>query len=81
MQRKSVEKTRDRQPALLEEGEKGRSAIITGDGRPVATSVPKGRRGATVDQQSLMPLQGTGRGLWGKNSIRTLRELREEWSR
>ena len=32
-------------------------------------------------QKSLMPLKGTGRGLWGKNSSRTIRALRDEWSR
>jgi hypothetical protein len=34
-----------------------------------------------IGQQSLMPLRGSGRGLWGENSARTLDELREEWSR
>ena len=37
--------------------------------------------GAVMTQQPLIPLAGTGRGLWGKNSVRTLRGLRNEWSR
>lgn len=32
-------------------------------------------------QQSILALQGTGRGLWGRSSTRTIRKLRGEWDR
>lgn len=32
-------------------------------------------------QQPLLPLKGSGTGLWGKDSARTLRHLRDEWNR
>jgi len=37
--------------------------------------------GAAMRQQPLTPLAGSGRGLCGKSSTRTLRKLRDEWSR
>ena len=32
-------------------------------------------------QKSLVALAGSGKGLWGRHSTRTLRRLREEWDR
>ena len=32
-------------------------------------------------QKSLAALAGSGKGLWGKNSARTLRRLPDEWNR
>ena len=58
-----------------------RSTIITRHGRPVAALVPIEAYGAATRQQPLMPAAGSGRGLWGKNSTRALRKLRDEWSR
>jgi hypothetical protein len=43
--------------------------------------VPIEAYGSAVRQQSLMPLAGSGRGLWGKNSSSTVRKLRDEWGR
>jgi len=80
--RKGAEEARNQLPDLLAAAERGRSTVITKHGRPVAAIVPMedfadiGRR-----QQSLLPLRGSGRGLWGKDSVRTLRDLRDEWSR
>jgi len=79
--RKGAEEARNQLPDLLEAAEKGRSTIITRHGRPVAALVPIDAYGAAVRQQPLMPVAGSGRGLWGKNSTRTLRKLRDEWSR
>lgn len=39
------------------------------------------KRPRAGQQQSLLPLEGSGRGLWGKDSARTVRRLRDEWSR
>ena len=79
---KGAEQARNQLPELLDAAEDGRSTIITRHGRPVAALVPIGALdGAERLQQSLLPVAGSGRGLWGKHSTRTLRRLRDEWSR
>lgn len=79
--RKGAEEARAQLPALLEAAEKGRSTIITRHGRAVAALVPVADYSAIERQQPLLPLAGSGRGLWGKSSARTLRRLRDEWGR
>jgi prevent-host-death family protein len=81
MRRKGAGETRNRLPDLLKMAEKGRSTILTRHGRPVAALVPIEAYGAAVRQQPLMPMEGSGRGLWGKDRARTIRRLRDEWSR
>ncbi|HEY2185848.1 MAG TPA: type II toxin-antitoxin system Phd/YefM family antitoxin [Xanthobacteraceae bacterium] len=81
MLRKGAEEARNELPDLLDAAEKGRSTIITRHGRPVAALVPIDAYSAAVRQPSLLPLRGSGRGLWGKNSTDTIRKLRDEWSR
>lgn len=78
---KGAEAARNELPDLLQAAEGGRTTIITRRGRPVAALMPiEAYRGA-APQQSLLGLEGSGRGLWGENSSRTLRKLRDEWSR
>ena len=79
--RKGAEEARNQLPALLEAAEQGRPTIITRHGRPVAALVPIEAYGSGVAQQPLLPVEGSGRGLWGKDSTRTVRKLRDEWSR
>lgn len=79
--RKGVEDARNQLPALLAEAEKGRATIITRRGRSVAAIVPVEHAALGRRQKSLTGLAGSGKGLWGKDSARTLRRLREEWSR
>ena len=55
--------------------------VITRHGRPVAALVPISAYGAAVRQRPLLPLKGSGRGLWGGNSTETIREMGDEWSR
>ncbi|MGH7123363.1 MAG: type II toxin-antitoxin system Phd/YefM family antitoxin [Stellaceae bacterium] len=81
MERKGAEEARNQLPDLLEAAEKGRSTIITRHGRPVAALVPIAAYGAVMRQQPLTPVEGSGRGLWGRDSARTLRKLRGEWTR
>jgi prevent-host-death family protein len=81
MMRKGAEEARNRLPELLNAAEKGESTIITRRGRPVAALVPITALGAATAQQPLTPWQGSGRGLWGKDSARTVRLLRDEWDR
>ena len=77
--RKGAEDARNQMPALLEAAEKGTSTIITKHGRPVAALVPLAVLSASAQQKSLLPMKGTGRGLWGNSQ--TLRALRDEWNR
>jgi len=79
--RKGAEEARNQLPDLLEAAERGHSTIITKHGRPVAALVPLDAYAAGTRQQPLMPMEGSGRGLWGEDSRRTLRDLRDEWSR
>ncbi len=81
MTRKGVEEARNQLPGLLKAAVQGRSTIITRFGRPVAALVPIEAYGAAVRQKPLIAVGGSGRGLWGKNSMRTMRKLRDEWSR
>jgi prevent-host-death family protein len=81
IRRKGAEEARNQLPELLEAAEKGQPTIITRHGRPVAALMPIEAYGTALRQQPLVPLEGSGRGLWGKDSIRTLRKMRNEWSR
>jgi len=81
IRRKGSEEARNQLPDLLDAAEQGRSTIITRHGRPVAALVPIEAFNASIRQQSLLPMKGSGRGLWGKDSTRTLRRLRKEWNR
>jgi prevent-host-death family protein len=81
MLRKGAEEARSQLPDLLDAAEKGQSTVITRHGRPIAALVPIEAYSTAVGQQSLMPVAGSARGLWGKDSARTLRKLRDEWSR
>ncbi|HET9149723.1 MAG TPA: type II toxin-antitoxin system prevent-host-death family antitoxin [Alphaproteobacteria bacterium] len=79
--RKGAEEARNQLPELLQAAEKGQATVITRHGRPVAALMPIAAYGAALSQQPLISLAGSGRGLWGKSSTRTLRKLRDEWSR
>jgi prevent-host-death family protein len=79
--RKGAEEARNHLPELLDAAEQGRTTIITRRGKPIAALVPVGRLEATQRQLPLTPLRGTGRGLWGKNSMKTIRALKDEWER
>lgn len=80
-QRKGAEEARAQLPDLLAAAEQGQSTIITRHGKPVAALVPIKAYEDSARQQSPLPLAGSGRGMWGKNSTRTLRKLRDEWDR
>lgn len=81
MARKRAEEARNQLPGLLDAAEQGRSTVITRHGRPVAALVPFEDYGSAVRQESLLPVAGTGRRLWGRQSGATIRKLRDEWSR
>ncbi|MHB8530749.1 MAG: type II toxin-antitoxin system Phd/YefM family antitoxin [Caulobacteraceae bacterium] len=79
--RKGAEEARNHLPDLLTAAEQGRSTIITRHGRPVAVLSPIEQAAPQSRQSSLLPLVGSGRGMWGRSSARTVRSLRDEWSR
>jgi len=79
--RKGAEEARNQLPELLTAAENGRSTVITKHGRPVAAIVPMADFTGGARQQPLLPVKGSGRGLWGEDSSRTLRDLRDEWNR
>jgi len=81
MLRKGAEEARNQLPDLLDAAENGHSTIITRRGRPVAALIPIAAYDATARQEPLGPVAGLGRGLWGRDSARTMRKLRDEWSR
>lgn len=81
VQRKGAEEARNQLPDLLQAAGEGKSTIITRHGRAVAALIPIGEFRPTGRQASLLPLAGSGRGMWGKDSKKTIRQLREEWDR
>jgi prevent-host-death family protein len=78
---KGAEDARNQLPDLLAAAENGEPTIITKRGKPVAALMPIDAYATGLRQQPLSPLAGSGRGLWGRSSSRTLRKLRDEWSR
>jgi prevent-host-death family protein len=79
VQRKGAEEARNQLLELLEAAEAGKSTIIMRQGRSVAVLVPFNEYRPVERQASLVPFAGSGRGMWGKDSTRTIRQLREEW--
>lgn len=79
--KKGAEEARNQLPRLLEAAEKGRATIITKRGKAVAALVPIEQFNPAPKQMSLLPLKGSGRGLWGPDSTKTIREMRDEWER
>lgn len=77
---KGAEEARQQLPAILADAAAGRTTIITRHGRVVAAVVPAASVKPTKPV-SLQSLAGTGRGLWGTDSRKTIARLRDEWSR
>ncbi len=77
---KGVEEARKTLPAILDAAAQGRVTIITRHGNPVAAVVPAGDA-AAARPASLLALAGSGKGLWGRDSSKTVSRLRDEWSR
>ena len=75
------EEARNELPELIEDAQHGRSTIITRHGKPLAALVPLDVYRRSSEQLSLLGLEGSGRGVWGDDSRKTLAELRDEWDR
>ena len=81
VQEKGAEEARNQLPELLTAAENGQVTIITRHGRPVAALMPFDAYQASASpQRPVTPLKGTGRGMWGKDSRRFIRKLRDECS-
>ena len=74
-----AEQARSHLPELLEYARQGSSTIITKHGRPYAALVPLAQSAPRRKGPSLLDLKGSGAGLWGRNSARTVSRLRDEW--
>jgi len=81
MRKVAVREARECFAKLLDAAEAARSTIIARNGRGVAVLEPISRAPAMQKQASLLRLARSGRGFWGANSGRTIRRLRQEWSR
>jgi prevent-host-death family protein len=79
MRQVSIAKARARLPELAEAASRGDSTVILKHGKPIAAIVPPEQ--ARSRPLSLLDIAGIGRGWYGKDSRRYLRELREEWQR
>jgi len=79
--RRDAEEARRQLPELLTAALHGQQTIITRHGRPVAVLAPISGSGTAHSQRSLLPLAGSGRGLYGRYSRTTLRDSRDEWDR
>lgn len=78
---KGAEEARSQFSQMLEDAAGGRATVITRRGRQVAALVPLNVYHGSSKQRSLLDLEGSGRGLWGRDSSGTLSKLRDEWSR
>jgi antitoxin (DNA-binding transcriptional repressor) of toxin-antitoxin stability system len=79
-QHKGSEEARSQLPALLSDAERGRSTVISRRGRAVAVLVPIGHA-AVARARPLLPLAGSGRGLWAAGGPAAIATQRDEWSR
>ena len=70
-------------PNLVANAHAGKRSIITKHGKPYAAIVPLQdiqKSSTDADLASgVLPLFGTGRGLWGDNVGQTASDLRDEW--
>lgn len=76
-----AEEARKQLPAIVAAAAGGRTTIITKHGRAVAAVVPADSISPAKKQSPISSIAGTGKGLWGKDSTRSIAKLRDEWSR
>jgi prevent-host-death family protein len=73
------EEARTLLPDLLERAHRGEGSLITKRGKPYAEVVPVGAANTGKPRLSFLSLAGSGRGLWGRDSRRAVKRLRDEW--
>lgn len=77
--RYGAEEARTLLPELLERAHHGNATIITKRGKPYAEVVPPGTVTAARPRLPFLSLAGSGRGLWGRDSRKAVKRLRDEW--
>lgn len=77
-----LEKARSRLPGIVAEAHAGKRTVITRHGKPYAAVVPVAdlEKRSSQKRSGFLALRGTGKGLWGKDTRKTLADLRAEWS-
>jgi prevent-host-death family protein len=77
-----LEQARSHLPSIVAEARAGKRSIITRHGKPCAAVVPLNEVVKPPGKRlgGILALRGTGKGLWGKNSSKTLADLRDDWS-
>ncbi len=78
-----LEHARAQLPKIASEALAGYASVITRHGKPVAAVVPLDRLEAVTATSNravgLLPLRGSGKGLWPEGVPRALADLRDEW--
>jgi prevent-host-death family protein len=74
-----AEEARTLLPDLIERARRGERSVITKRGKPYAEVVAVGSNTNGKRKVPFLSLAGTGRGLWGRSSRKTLKRLRDEW--
>jgi prevent-host-death family protein len=75
---KGAEQARAELPSILDEAEAGKSTLITRRGKVVAAVIPIADL-RVKPKISFTSLRGIAKGMWGEDSQKWLRELRDEW--
>jgi prevent-host-death family protein len=74
-----AEEARTKLPELLERAHRGQATVITKHGRPYAALVPAAKTLGLKPRLKLLALAGSGKGLWGRTSAKTIDRMRDEW--
>jgi len=77
--KKGVQESRRNFPTLVGQAARGEPTIITKHGKPYAALVPASFLARNAGRVDIRALRGSGKGLWGRSSKRTIRSMREEW--
>ena len=74
-----VEAARKKFPSLIEQAHHGKPTIVTKRGRPYAAIVPIADMSQGQGRLDIQSVRGSGKGLWGRNSLTTVEKMRREW--
>jgi prevent-host-death family protein len=75
-----AEEARTLLPELLERAHHGKTSLITKRGKLYAAIVPVDHVAASKARSSILALERTGDGLWGRDSAATIARMRDEWA-
>lgn len=75
-----AEEARAKLSKLLDLAHRGKATVVTRRGEPYAVVAPVEHVPQERARGGLLALRGSGEGLWGTDSARTVRRLRDEWT-